>query len=81
MGEGGPSVDLETKIEWTARLDDEGLLHCTVTGRDQYKRKLFKGRESCYHPMGKPLEFTWWAPRNDRGRYARVNRIFNRDVD
>jgi hypothetical protein len=43
MGEGGSSVDLETRVEWTARLDDkDGTLHCTIVGKDEYKRKLFK---------------------------------------
>jgi hypothetical protein len=43
MGEGGSSVDLETRVEWTARIDEaDGTLRCTIVGRDEYKRKLFK---------------------------------------
>jgi len=43
MGEGGPSVDLETRVEWVARVGEDGILRCSITSRDEYKRKLFKG--------------------------------------
>jgi len=42
MGEGGPSVDLETRVEWVARVGEDGILRCSITSRDEYKRKLFK---------------------------------------